>query len=254
MTATAAALLPPPLDGVDVTAAYAPRPSGMSRPFLRINMITSVDGAITVDGRSGGLGGRADRRLFQQLRAEADVVLVGAGTVRSEQYGPAELPPELRSARTDRGQAQTPAIAVVTRSCDLDPSSRLFTQSDQRPIVVTAASAPRDRLDRLRSAADVIVAGQDRVDLSAALSALARRGARSVIVEGGPRLNADLITSGLADELCLTLAPCLVGGDGPSIAALPPSPRRLRLLSTLEAGGYLFLRYALDPHAKGDAS
>src|SRR3954447_13029614 len=154
-------LLPDPADDVDLRESYA-APAGR---YVRVNFAASVDGAVTVDGRSRGLSSDADRELFHLLRAMADVVLVGAGTVRAENYGGARP-----------GDRSTPPIAVVTRSLDLDPSARLFTDTRVPPIVLTCATAPAARREALEGIADVVVAGEADVDPETALAALAERG------------------------------------------------------------------------------
>lgn len=190
-------------------------------------MIASVDGATTIGGLSGGLGGPGDRRVFLALRSLADAILVAAGTVRAERYGPA------------------PFIAVVTRTCNLDWESPFFTAATSRPVVVTVSSTPRSNRDRAAEVADIVVAGDTDVDLPLALRALADRGAASVLAEGGPTLNGHLAAAGLIDELCLTLSPRLVGGEARRILAGPPVPgAALRRLHALyEDDGFLFLRY-----------
>lgn len=225
-------LHPDPADPVDPADVYGDPPEGEGRPGLRVNMIASADGAVTVDGRSGGLGGAGDRAVFHALRARADVVLVGAGTVRAERYGP---------PRGDR----PPRIAVVTRSCDLDWDAPLFAEPTTRPLVVTVAGAPPDRLARAGEVADVVVAGAEDVDLPRALRLLGDRGARAVLCEGGPSLNGRLAAAGLVDELCLTVAPLLAGGDARRIVAGPAlsPPPAMALASVCEEEGYLFLRY-----------
>src|SRR4051794_27199790 len=209
------ALVPTPSDTVDLEAMYAVgvnAPSG--HPFVRINMISSLDGAIAVNGRSGLLGGTGDREVFHVLRSLADVILVGAGTARAEGYGPARTHPEVQDRRRARGQTAAPSIAVVTRSCDLDWSAPFFTEAQARPVVVTTSTADDSARARAAAAADVIVAGTGDVDMGSAVDALGERGARHVLVEGGPGLNAQLVAAGLMDELCLTLSPRLVGGAG----------------------------------------
>jgi riboflavin biosynthesis pyrimidine reductase len=222
-------LLPALLDPVDPEAVYADLPRAPGRPGVRMNMVASVDGATALEGRSGGLAGRADRRLFAMLRSLADVVLVGAGTIRAEGYG-----------ASDR-----PRLAVVTGSCDLDWDARLFAEARVRPIVVTAAGAPDKRRARAAEVADVIVAGAEAVDLRAALAEIGRTGARAVLAEGGPTLNGALAAAGLVDELCLTLSPLLVGGDARRLLAGPAlsPPSAMRLASACEEDGFLFLRY-----------
>ena len=132
----------PTAGDVDPADAYGRLAAlGPSRPRVRLNMIASVDGAASLQGRSGALGGPADKALFATLRSLADVVLVGAGTMRAEGYGPARLSDDARARRRDWGLPPVPPIAVMTRSCRLDWSARFFTEAEQRPLVVTVASA-----------------------------------------------------------------------------------------------------------------
>jgi riboflavin biosynthesis pyrimidine reductase len=221
-------LLPRFVDPVDPMAVYADLPVAAGRPGVRLNMIASLDGATAVAGVAGGLGGKADQALFALLRSLADVVLVAAGTVRAERYGPSTVP-----------------VAVVTRSCRLDWDSRFFTAALARPLVVTFATAPAEARARAAEVADVVVAGEHDVDLVEAVGALGARGFRAVLSEGGPILNAQLTAAGLLDELCLTLSPLLVGGDAKRLLAGPllPGPPALRLVSACEEDGFLFLRY-----------
>ena len=241
-------LLPEPAGPIAPVEAYADLPPAEGRPGLRLNMVASLDGAIAVDGRSGGLGGDADLRVFRTLRSLADVVMVGAGTVRAERYGPPRLPEDLIAARLARGQGRLPRIAVVSRSLDLDWGSRLFAEADPdaRPLVVTCAAAPPDGLARADGVAEIVVAGGVSVDSSAALAELGARGVGSVLCEGGPRLNAALAQAGVLDELCLTISPLLVGVaarhmlDGPEPA---PGGLPMRLHAVYEDEGFLFLRH-----------
>ena len=221
-------LLPTLVDPVDPMAVYGDLPAAPGRPAVRLNMIASVDGATTVAGVSGGLGGRADHALFAVLRSLADVVLVAAGTVRTERYGPSPTP-----------------IAVVSRSLRLDWDAPFFTAPLARPLVVTVARAPAAQRARATAVADVVVAGDRDVDLAAALAALADRGHQAVLAEGGPTLNGQLAAAGLLDELCLTLSPRLAAGDAKRILEGPslPAPAGLRLCSVCEQDGFLFLRY-----------
>ena len=232
-------LFPDPGGEVDLAAVYG------SPPCVRLNMISSADGAATVGSKSGGLGGPADKAVFAALRGLCDVVLVAAGTVRAEGYGPARIPADVREARRARGQAPVPPIAVVSRSGDLDYSSRFFAEAEVPPIVITGEAA-RAKVQANAGAAQVLVAGDDGVDLSRALSELSSLGLRSVLAEGGPSLNGQLLAASLVDELCLTLAPRLVGGDARRIVTggetLDGGP--WSLVSVLEDGGYLFLRYS----------
>lgn len=239
------ALLPQPAAGVDAADAYAvPSGAGKDRPFVRCNMISSLDGAVTFGGRSSKLGGPADRRLFHVLRSLSDVVLVGAGTARTERYGPALLSHELREQRRERGQPEVPPIALVTRSANLDWSSPFFTQAQARPIVFTTSDGRAQALPQGGKVADIVVAGDTRVDPRRALLYLHESGYRSVLLEGGPGLNADMAQAGLLDELCLTVSPRLVGGPGPRLLAGPelPEPLELEVVHLLEEDGFLFYR------------
>ena len=221
-------LLPTPVDPVDPMALYGDLPAAAGRPAVRLNMIASVDGSTTLAGVSGGLGGPADHALFAVLRSLADGVLVAAGTVRAEDYGPSSTP-----------------IAVISRSLRFDWDAPFFTAPLARPIVVTVAQAPADQLARAAEVAEVVIAGDQDVDLATAVAALGDRGWRAVLAEGGPTLNGQLARAGLLDELCLTLSPRLAGGeakrilDGPSLEAAAG----LRLCSLCEQDEFLFLRY-----------
>ena len=244
-------LWPDPGAEVDPADAYArdERPAPPGRPWVMINMISAVDGGATDPaGRSGGLGGPADKQVFAAVRSVADVIVAGAGTVASEDYGPARLSPALRAARRERGRPEVPRIAVVTASLRIDPGRRLFSEADPgaRPLVLTTASADPDRRRALSEVAEVISVGEDRVEWHLALAALgAATGAQVVLCEGGPTTNAHLVADDLVDEMCLTVAPSLVGGTAPRIVDGPASGRLvpLELGRALTADGYLFLRY-----------
>ncbi len=257
-------LLPECPGPVELAEAYSKDvqvPSG--RPFVRVNMLSSLDGAIAFAGRSGPLGGPGDRLVFRVLRSLADVILVGAGTVRAEHYGPVKLPDDLQQQRERRGQSRLPRLAVVSGSAQLDWRSSLFLGPGERPIVVVPARVPASQLRPARQVADVIEAGPGPVDLGAALAALGQLGAGHVLCEGGPQLNASLASAGLVDELCLTLSPKLAGwggglargwlgpnpygtspapGEAYPGASPPPQLLELQLVHLLEEDGFLFLR------------
>lgn len=247
-------LMPVVAEDVDPHEFYRPGlPASPDRPFVRVNMISSLDGAVAVQGRSGVLGGPADRRVFSVLRSWADVILVGAGTVRAEGYGPARLSDHLRDQRRERGQPPVPPIAVVTSTGRLDWSTPFFREAEQRPIVVSPADIDPEVRDRAAAAADVLSAGEGSVDLAAALLRLHGLGHHSVLVEGGPRLNAQLARGELVDELCLTLSPRIVAGDGPRVLAgaeLSP-PLSLETACLLEEDGFFFHRLRVLHGASG---
>ena len=244
-------------DRVDPADVYGsdPRPPVGDRPWVLCNMIASIDGAATDPaGRSGGLGGPADLRVFSAIRAVADIVLAGAGTVRTERYGPARLSPAQEEARRARGQSPQPRIAVVTRSLALDLQLPLFREAtaEHRPIVITTTgsldpgrSTGATATQALAMVAEVIVAGDDVVDWDTALRAL-RTTTRAgvVLVEGGPRTNAQLMASDMVDELCLTVSPQIAATEAPRIVnGIVAAPRRMTLDRVLIEDDYLFLRY-----------
>jgi len=171
-------------------------------------------------------------------------VLAAAGTVRAESYGPPRTPDHLRAQRAARGQAEVPRLAIVTSSLDLDPAWELFTSAESPPFVVTTTDAPADRRAALEPLAEIITAGEGRVDLPSALAQLGEASAGVVVAEGGPSLNGQLLANGLVDELCLTLAPLAIGGASARIAHGPDiAPVELELAHVLEEDGVLFLRY-----------
>jgi len=232
--------LQPVAGEVDLFSAYA-----QPDPGVRVNFVASVDGAATLDGRSEGLSGPADKKLFRVLRALSDVVLVGAGTVRKEKYGPVRLATEHRSWRQARGLPPVPTLAVVSASLDLDPGSTLFAEAGARPLILTRDDAPSDRRAELSQVADILSGDS----VHAWLRLLADRGLTRVLCEGGPRLLGALVVEGHVDELCLTVSPSMVGQVAPRIAesAVQAAQRHCNLLHVLEEDGYLFLRYAVRP-------
>jgi riboflavin biosynthesis pyrimidine reductase len=225
--------------------AYPPGALAAGRPWLRANMVSSTDGAARLDGLSEGLSSPADKRIFGVLRALSDVILVGAQTVRAEGYRPAVARAEFAAERAGRGQPPAPVIAVVSRSLELDFSLPLFTAPHVPTVVVTAEAAPADALAEARRVADVVIAGEENVDVGRAVEMLAERGWTRQLTEGGPRLLGQLAESDRLDELCLTLAPLLAAGDAPRIAHGAKSiAQRLELVGLLEEKGFLFARYA----------
>ena len=226
----------PGLSDDDLLAAYAV-PDGTG-PHVRANFVSSADGAVSLGGVSGGLSSPADKRLFGVLRDLADVVLVGAGTVRTENYGYPAYGPDRRARRAGLGLAELPTFAVVSGSGDLDPGSRFFREARVRPLVLTGAERPG-----LADVADVV----RMEDLGHAVDLLAGRGLRRILCEGGPALYGGLTAAGLLDELCLSLSPVLAGTGPGRIAGGPPHPARgLALRHVLAEDGMLFLRYAAD--------
>jgi len=215
------------------------------RDVLRANMVSSADGAASLDGASAGLSSAADRHVFALLRTLADVILVGANTARVERYAPVrvrELWKHLRDGRTP-----TPPIAVITASGNLDPDSPLFADAPPhaRTIVLTTSSAPEGTRSRLARHADVIVAGSVAVNIESAVRALHDRGHSHILAEGGPGILGQLVAAGLVDELCLTIGPLLAGPGASRILTGAPlsSPVPMALAHVLEDAGFLLCRY-----------
>lgn len=229
-------VLPRAVDPVDAMDVYGDLPVAPGRPGVRVNMVATVDGATAVEGRAKGLASEADRHLFHLMRSLADVIMVGAETMRAERYRPAAVP-----------------IAVVSRSCAFDWSSPFFREASSRPIVLTVAQAPEENVQRARELADVVVVGDSTADAGEAVAELGRRGFRHVLCEGGPTFNAHLARARVLDELCLTVSPLLAGGQAKRVLAgadlLPHLP--LVLVSLCEEDGSLFFRYRLDPRLRG---
>jgi riboflavin biosynthesis pyrimidine reductase len=228
------------LDNYELAALYEfPGPR-----WLRANMVASADGAGFLEGRTAALSTPADMRLFGLLRVLADVVLVGAGTARAEEYKPARRRPSLEDLRA--GRPPTVPIAVVSRKLDLDFAAPLFTDAppDARTIVITCAGSPDDQRAAAARVADVIVAGETAVDLEEAVAALRDRGLGQVLCEGGPHLLGQLAAEGLLDELCLTVTPVLAGPGPTRVVAGAPFPARpMTLAHVLTDDGELFCRY-----------
>ncbi|ADT98045.1 pyrimidine reductase family protein [Mycolicibacterium gilvum] len=215
---------------------YRPAPPG-----LRANMIFSADGAAAFGGRAGPLSCPADYQLLLALRAYADVVLVGAGTARAESYGPVALRPDHRDQRRELGLGvQPPPLAVVSRSGRLPES--IFA-GPVPPILITSAQGAQECSEKR---CQIVVSGDDAVDVAGAVHQLRSDGMERVLCEGGPTLLDELVTADLVDELCVTLAPRLAGsqpvGSGTPADIAAPAPMRLgRVL--VDPDGYLFLTY-----------
>jgi riboflavin-specific deaminase-like protein len=230
---------PTPLGDDELARLYA-YPEPLDRPYVRVNFVASADGAATADGLSKGLSSKPDRQVFGVLRELAEVVLVGAGTARAENYAGARKP--------NPATGVPPRIAVVTASGQLDPAARLFTETQVPPLILTSSTAPAAVLRRLTEAgAEVVVLAGDRVDGAQVLAELAERGLYRVLCEGGPHLFGELLAADAVDELCLTVSPTLAGGGIDRIVMGPSHPpRTLRLASALTEDNVLLLRYLRD--------
>ena len=197
----------------------------VDRPWLRTNFVVTLDGAAhDAQGVTASLGGPADSALFAHLRSLADVILVGAGTTRVEQY---------------RAKSPVP-LAIASRRLDIP--ERLRTPG---VVVVTTTDAPADRVDELTAAGvEVLSHGDETVDWPAVLAAFGERGWLKINCEGGPGLHGDLVSHGLVDDLCLTIAPVLAAGDAPRIAhSRLPVAENMRLAHAVPVGDVLFTRW-----------
>lgn len=231
-------------DGVELPVADG-------RPGVVINMVSTVDGKATL-GRGrvrGPIGSPVDRELMRRLRAGADAVMRGAGTLRASPYYPG-VPEDLAAGRALRGQPEQPLLVVVTGSCDLPLDAPAFARAPRRPVVVTGGRADPVRVAAARERADVVVAGDGELDLRRALAWLyEHRGVRRLLLEGGPTLNHAFFAAGLVDELFWTVAPKVAGYEadltlvhGPAL--LEPLPR-LELVTAWLHEDELFLRYRI---------
>jgi len=220
------------------------------RPRVLLNMVETADGRATLSGRSGPVSGAADRELFHALRASCDGVLVGAGTVRAEHYGRMLRDESLQALRERRGMPPEPTACIVSGRLVLGEEIPLLRNPEARVVVLTASEAS---LPELGAQIDYVRTPGPQLDLAAAIAELgARFSIATLMCEGGPHLARELLAAALLDEIFLTVSPLLAGGEPSSGEALRilagaeiDPPVGLRLLGTMSAGSYLFLRYAV---------
>jgi riboflavin-specific deaminase-like protein len=220
------------------------------RPYVVTNFVISLDGRATLHGRSGPLGSDTDTQMLMGLRTKVDAVMIGAGTMRAERYGRPVPDPAKRDAREREGLAPDALMVIVSGRLDVPWDAPLFTEGGGRVLIFTASDAePPETETPVR-----LVRHEGRVDLAAALAHLrGERGVRALLCEGGPRLHAQLLDAGLVDELFVTHAPKLAGGEGPPLAVgLSERDRPLELAWLLADGAELFARYRI-PQAPGEA-
>jgi riboflavin-specific deaminase-like protein len=213
------------------------------RPWLGLNMVSSLDGKATIEWRTKGLSSELDRRLFHHLRTQADAVMVGAGTLRAERYGRMTKSEELREKRVAEGLASDPLAVIVSGRLDLPADLPILNEPEQRVVIATGSDAT---LSGLGAQVEYARVGDDLPRLMAYLRET--HGVRSVLCEGGPTLNSYLFAAGLVDELFLSLRPKVAGGA----AALTivagrelVEPTELELVSVAEGDGDLFTRWRL---------
>jgi 2,5-diamino-6-(ribosylamino)-4(3H)-pyrimidinone 5'-phosphate reductase len=206
------------------------------RPYLALNMVSSVDGRAALNGSAIGIGSTADKHLMRELRAEADVVLHGAGTVRADPLS-ARVPADMVAQRIARGLSEQPLGAIVTRTGNLPRQHPYYDSSTV--IYVTSAQSVDVSLPTVEVC--------HVPTIEAVVDDLQRRGARHILCEGGPTLNAALFEAGLVDEIFLTIAPKLIGGQDPLTIVKGSLSRTiaLQLRSLVELEGELFLKYGV---------
>lgn len=225
------------------------------RPYVLLNMASTLDGRATLSGRSGAISGAADRAMFHGLRTVVDAVMAGAGTVRSERYGPLIRDPGDRRVRLERGLSEQPLACVVSASMSLGADIPLLADPGSRVGIITSShdslAGASAQIEYVRARAE---GARDReIDLGAALSELQERlHVRTLLCEGGPHLNSELLAGGLVDELFLSLAPKLAGdpAHGERLLRIVAGssfepPLELALVSALESESQLFLRYGV---------
>ncbi|MBB2893788.1 dihydrofolate reductase family protein [Flexivirga oryzae] len=228
-----------PLTGEEVAAAY-PWPD--ARVWVRAMMVTTLDGAATgPDGLSGSVSSPADQLVFNAVRRHADAVLIGAGTMRAEQYTPMRAKPADTASRAASGQAPAPVIVVVSASLNLPWDLPVWRESAVRPLVVTSTHADRSQLAIAGEHATVVA--MDDITPTAIVDALVDRDLPRIVCEGGPRLLRDLVGAGLVDEADITVSPVFAG-----TATSPPTPalaqvNSFKLAHVLQGDGALMMRY-----------
>ena len=243
-------LWPDPAADLELDAAFAaqalPAAPG-DRPWIGLNMVTSLDGRAQRNGTADDIGDRADRRLMRLLRVPYDAVAIGIGTLRTV-GGWTDLPADLAGVRERAGRPSQPLGVLIAGEGPIPTDGRWFT-TDQPRLVVVGANGQREV-----EGAEVLVAPTPHPEADWLVGALRERGIRSVLLEGGPTVNARFHAAGLIDELYWTVGPWLLGGEGlPMIAPVPPTqtPRQATLISVHRHGDELFLRYRFGAVSSG---
>lgn len=210
------------------------------RPLVAMNFVATVDGRATIEGRSGPIGSDADTEMLAKLRTRFDALMIGAGTMRVERYGRLVSKPETRERRERDGLPPEPLMVLVSGRLDLPWDAPLFSEGGEVLIFTSSEAEPPQTASSVE-----VVRHPGAVDLAEAVRHLRReRGVRALLSEGGPHLHEQMQADGLVDDLFLTIAPKLSGGEAPRIVEGPlPGVMELRLAWLLERDGELFARY-----------
>lgn len=227
------------IDPLDLQMSYERKRS--DRPWIMANFVSTIDGAAVVDGGSTAINDEDDRAMFAAMRGVPDFIVVGAETIRAENYGPVDLDERRRAARVAAGLDEVPRLVITTRSLELDPHARVFGDPARRVTILTNEDAPEDRFAALSEVADVV-----RLPATNPEGIVSHLGsARIILCEGGPGLWGQFVAAGLVDEMALTVAPMLVSGGATRVARGPEAhpPVDMRLDNVVYGDRSLFLRY-----------
>jgi len=219
------------------------------RPYLALNMVATADGKAAVEGRTRAISSETDRQIFHNLRTQADAVMAGAGTIRTERYGPVVKTDELRAKREREGVFPNPLAVIVSGRLHIPVDVPLLQDPESRVVILTQSE---DELTGHKANVEYLRSESGPFDLRPLMERLrSEYGVRSVLCEGGPTLNASLLPYGLVDELFLTIAPTIAGGENAlTIVTGAPLPElmQLKLLWAMKDGSELYLRYAVHAH------
>jgi riboflavin-specific deaminase-like protein len=244
-------LWPDPAGGIPLDAAFFPRPMARpDRPWVAINMVTSIDGRAQLHGTADGLGGRTDRRMMQAYRVAFDAVASGVGTLRADDFF-SRLADDLAQARGTDGRSAQPLAVVIAGEHPVPTSRRWFGYADQERVVAVGSRSPHASDDKLPGV-ETWVAPSDHPAPAWLLERLAARGVGSLLLEGGPTLNAAFLADGMVDEMFWTIGPRVVGNESARmVASIGPDglepPTDAQLVSIHRHADELYLRYRLEP-------
>jgi riboflavin-specific deaminase-like protein len=225
------------------------------RPYVVLNMVSTVDGKVALNGSAGGIGSRMDRYLMRRIRSLVDAVMIAAGTLRAETCDPRVDTPFVRERRA-RGLSGQPLAVGVSASLDLLPTNRFLVNGRERTLLLTSDAASSERRVRLEPYATIVTQPGPTVDVVAALHTLYQHyGVQRLLCEGGPTLNQQLLDAGLIDEVFWTLAPKLSGGTGPTLVQGPDRTMRIKarmeLLALYQEQSELYAHYRLLRDSNG---